>query len=90
MAGSQLVGFATEMAVGDVILLENVNRDVYESVDPRLLELHAALSEVMHLSAAGEAIDHFLRDLEDTQVLATDGSSAELLHAPLARLIVVW
>jgi hypothetical protein len=55
MAGSKLAGFAAEMAVGAVILFENVNRD-----------------------------------LEDTQVLATDGSSAELLHAALAQLIAVW
>jgi hypothetical protein len=88
--GYKLVGFPAEMAVGDVILFENVNEDVYKSVDPWLLELHAALSEVMYLSAAGEAIDHFLRDLQDTQVLATDGSSAELLHAALAQLIAVW
>jgi hypothetical protein len=53
------------------------------------LDLHAALAEVMHFSAAGEAIDRFLRDLEDTEVLAADGSSAELLHAALSQLVAV-
>jgi len=53
---------------------------------PRLLGLHAACARVAHMSGAAEAIDKVERDLEDTTVLAKDGSSAHLLEYRLAPL----
>jgi hypothetical protein len=43
MAGYQPVDFYSAMAVGDVILFENVNKDLYESVDSQFLDLHGDL-----------------------------------------------
>ena len=47
--------------------------------DPQLLGLHAACSRVAHMSGAAEAFDEVERDVEDTWVLASNGSSAHLL-----------
>jgi hypothetical protein len=51
--------------------------------DPRYLRIHAACAKVAHLSGAAEYIDVIFRDMEDTRVLATNGSSAELLSYAL-------
>ncbi|KAJ8588954.1 hypothetical protein M405DRAFT_792280 [Rhizopogon salebrosus TDB-379] len=51
--------------------------------DPRYLRVHAACARVAHLSGAGECIDRVIRDLQYTDVLATDGSSAEMLDFAL-------
>ena len=52
--------------------------------DPRLLALHATCARVAHMSGAAEAFEKVERDLEDTMVLAKDGSSARLLDHLLA------
>ena len=57
--------------------------------DPRLLALHAACARVAHMSGASEAFDEFERDIEDTRVLALDGSSARLLDHFLTPFAVV-
>ena len=46
---------------------------------PILLGLHAACARVAHMSGAAEVIDELERDVEETRVLAFDGSSARLL-----------
>jgi len=51
--------------------------------DPRYLRIHAACAKVAHLSGAAEYIDGIFRDMDDTRVLATNGSSAELLSYAL-------
>ncbi len=48
--------------------------------DPDLIGLHAACARVAHLSGAAEYFDRLERDVEDATVLASDGSSAYLLH----------
>ena len=48
--------------------------------------LHAACARVAHMSGAAEAFDKVERDLEDTLVLAVDGSSAHLLDHLLTPL----
>ncbi|KAG8713232.1 hypothetical protein FRC08_013529 [Ceratobasidium sp. 394] len=45
----------------------------------RYLSLRAACAKVLYMSGAAEVIDRVLRDRERVQVLANDGSSAELL-----------
>jgi hypothetical protein len=47
------------------------------------LALHAACTEVTHLSGAAEAIEEFWTEWEDTPVLAPDGSSSKLLEDAL-------
>jgi len=47
--------------------------------DPQLLALHAACARVAHMSGAAEFFDELERDVEETEVLAFDGSSARLL-----------
>ena len=49
---------------------------------PRLLAVHYAISQILHLSAAGEYIDRILRDREDLGAKA-DGSTA---LGPLVQL----
>jgi hypothetical protein len=60
---------------------------------PAYFEVHAACCRVAHLSGAGEHIDNILRDMEDTQVLSQDGTSAEVLQYalwPLSQEISVY
>lgn len=51
--------------------------------DPDLIALHAVCARVAHMSGAAEYIDMLERDAEETTVLASDGSSAYLLHGLL-------
>jgi len=60
--------------------------DSLEYPDPRLLSLHAVCARVAHMSGAAEAFDKVERDLEDTRVLALDGSSAYLIDHLLTPL----
>jgi len=81
----------------DPIYLENIPTTVtFTTPDPEqlplpspdYLRLHAAAARVAHLSGAGEYIDKMLRDMEETRVLSTDGSSALLLTAALEGISV--
>ncbi|KAF8503858.1 hypothetical protein BU17DRAFT_58478, partial [Hysterangium stoloniferum] len=54
--------------------------------DPRYLEIHAACARVYHLSGAAEYINKYEREMEDIQVLSTDGASADILHYALQSL----
>ncbi|EEH38034.2 hypothetical protein PAAG_00955 [Paracoccidioides lutzii Pb01] len=58
-----------------------VNRSLYLAADrlidapsPRLLAIHCAIAHILHLSAAGEYIDHILGDMEEFGV-REDGST---------------
>lgn len=55
---------------------------------PYYLELHALCCEVTHLSGAGEYVGLVDHDLKGMQVLASDGSSAELLSFALSSVLV--
>ena len=57
--------------------------------DSRLLALHAACARVAHMSGAAKAFDELERDVEDTEVLAFDGSSSRLLDHLLTPFSVV-
>ena len=50
------------------------NERTIDPPSPRLLGIHYAVSQIMHLSAAGEYIDKILRDFEHVCVRA-DGST---------------
>ncbi|KAJ7816199.1 hypothetical protein B0H14DRAFT_2845104 [Mycena olivaceomarginata] len=58
------------------------NKPVPALPSPTLL---AACSHVAHMSGAAEQIDQVLRDLEDTRVMAEDGSTADLLASRLLQ-----
>ena len=51
--------------------------------NPDLIALHAACARVAHMSGAAEYLDRLERDAEEMTVLASDGSSAHLLHGLL-------
>ncbi|KAJ7262645.1 hypothetical protein B0H12DRAFT_1103967 [Mycena haematopus] len=61
------------------------NKPVPALPSPSLLAIRAACSRVAHMSGAGEQIDHIFRDLEDTSVMAEDGSTADLLTSRLLQ-----
>ena len=88
--GRQLIGFPREVRTGDTLTLVNIDPTVYESVDYRLLNIHASLAEILHLSGAGEVIDRILRDLDVTKCLAHDGSSTEVLALAMNQLIAAF
>ena len=46
---------------------------------PQYLSLHAVCARVASLSGAAEYIESFDKDMENTNVLSVDGSSADLL-----------
>jgi hypothetical protein len=60
--------------------------DSQEYPDFLLLGLHAVCARVAHMSGAAEAFYDMECDLEDTKVLASDGSSAYLLDHLLTPL----
>ncbi|KAF8576968.1 hypothetical protein K439DRAFT_1365874, partial [Ramaria rubella] len=53
--------------------------------DPRYLALHAACAKVAHHSGAGEYIETVYRDMDSAEVLASNGSSADVLEAALTQ-----
>ncbi|CAE6374267.1 unnamed protein product [Rhizoctonia solani] len=52
-----------------------------EMPDPRLIAIHAACAKVVHQSGMTGYIDRVLKDMEEAQVLAEDGSSNALTIA---------
>ena len=68
----------------------------FPHIDPRLpkistklLGIHAAVAELMHMTGAGELIDKLLRDWEQIEVLSEDGADAELLRERLQLVAMV-
>jgi hypothetical protein len=47
------------------------------------VRLHAAACRVAHLSGAGEYLEMVFRKMEETRVLASDGSSVDVLSYAL-------
>lgn len=60
-----------------------------ELPDPKYLKLHAAVCRVAHMSGAAGYLDLYDRDVEQTGVLARDGSSADVLVSQLHRVLLV-
>ncbi|KAJ7834823.1 hypothetical protein B0H14DRAFT_2797991 [Mycena olivaceomarginata] len=61
------------------------NKPVPALPSPTLLAIRAACSRVAHMSGAAEQIDQVLRDLEDTRIMAEDGSTVDLLTSRLLQ-----
>ncbi|KAF5359875.1 hypothetical protein D9756_003614 [Leucocoprinus leucothites] len=64
---------------------EAVNKELMLP-DRSLIAIRAACARVANLSGAAEQAKRILRDLEDTTILADDGSTAELLSSRLLML----
>jgi hypothetical protein len=75
------------LRIGDTFEFVNADPSLYESVDQRLLVIHSSISEVLHLTGAGQVIDRYLQDFENTKVLSEDGSSVDILSMALSQLI---
>jgi hypothetical protein len=56
-------------------------------VSSKLLRIHAAVAEVLHMIGAAEAIDQILRDWDRIQVLSEDGADAQLLRSRLQLMV---
>lgn len=57
--------------------------------DPRLLALHAICARVAHMSGAVNFFDQLEWDVDEMNVLASDGSSAPLLDSLISPFSVV-
>jgi hypothetical protein len=80
---------ATFSVPGDVIHeCEAKGKPIPALPDPNLIALHAACARVAHMSGTAEYFDKLEQDVEEMTVLASDGSSAYLLHG-LLNLIPV-
>jgi len=64
------------------------HRNGFVLPDPRFLAIHAACAKVAWLSGGGEYIERHLRDMDETPVMKTDGTSFGLLQGALAGLAV--
>ena len=52
----------------------------YPPISRKLLGVHAAIAEVLHMTGAGEAIDRILRDVERISYLDESGADSGLLE----------
>ncbi|CAA7263958.1 unnamed protein product [Cyclocybe aegerita] len=75
--------------------LPQPRRVTFKSTDPALelpnskyLKLHAAVCRVAHMSGAAKYLDLHDREVEMREVMAHDGSSAELLDSRLHRVVL--
>jgi hypothetical protein len=55
----------------------------YSCISTKLLGIHGAIAEVLHMIGAGEAIDKILREWDSLRVLSEDGMDGELLGGRL-------
>jgi hypothetical protein len=53
---------------------------------PDYLAIHAACAKVAHLSGAAECIDKLYEDMDDSETLAPDGTSASMLEHAIFEL----
>lgn len=76
--------------IGDPIIVDLTPQvEKVPPPDSYLLALHATCARVTHMSGAAEFFDQLQRDVEDTRVLAFDGSSAPLLSNLISPLAAV-
>ena len=66
------------IASGDYVEFVNLVPE-YPSISRKLLGIHAAVAEVLHVTGAGEAIDDIFAEWERIIYLSEDGADAKLL-----------
>jgi hypothetical protein len=64
------------------------NKPIPALPSPSLLAIRAAFSRVAHMAGAAEQVDQILRDLEETPVMAEDGSTMDLLTSRLLQVVI--
>lgn len=73
------IAFSPEaVSSGDYVEFVNLVPE-YPSISRKLLGVHAAIAEVLHVTGAGEAIDDVLAEWERIIYLSEDGADAKLL-----------
>ena len=73
------------VASGDYVEFVNLVPE-YPSISRKLLGVHAAIAEVLHVTGAGEAIDDVLAEWERIIYLSEDGADAKLLADRLSLI----
>lgn len=70
---------------------DKYDNDIYKIPTPsrRYLRIHAALSNIAHLSGAGQAVSKFWDDISGMKVLAADGEDATLFKNVLFTTAVI-
>lgn len=77
IASSRFIGYE-----GTVVTFVNESEEPIDLPDPAILAIHAAFARVFHASGAAEYIDSIWRDMGNTRVLSSDGSTdvSSLIH----------
>ncbi|KAI0079163.1 hypothetical protein K474DRAFT_1592591 [Panus rudis PR-1116 ss-1] len=76
------------LGIPETVRFENHANYAYPLPSPRYLQIHAHCCRIAHLSGGAQYLDSRLRDIEETHVLSTDGSSSDVLDYALNRVIV--
>ncbi|KDQ09867.1 hypothetical protein BOTBODRAFT_178609 [Botryobasidium botryosum FD-172 SS1] len=77
------------MNAPNIITFSSTDPELLPLPDPRYLAHHAACARVAHMSGIAEYIDQYFQDVEGSDVLAADGSSADWLCMRLGRFVSV-
>jgi len=60
-----------------------------ELPNPNYLKIHAAVCRIAHMSGAAGYLDLYDREIGERQVMACDGSSADLLVSQLSQALLI-
>jgi hypothetical protein len=86
--GAYVIPIMDAVPSGDYIEFVHVIPE-YPPISRRLLTLHGAIAEVLHMIGAGEAIDRILWELERINFLDPNGTDAKLLDGRLQMIMAV-
>ena len=75
------------MRSGEYVEFPNLKPSEYPFVSKRLIGIHAAIAEVLHMIGAGEHIDKILEDWQRIHYLDEEGADIELLNARLSLVM---
>ena len=82
MDGESLLELPTAILSGQYVEFVNLTPE-YPAISRRLLQIHAAIAEVLHMIGAGEVIDKILQDWERIHQLDEGGADISLLDSRL-------
>ncbi|KDQ09866.1 hypothetical protein BOTBODRAFT_147975 [Botryobasidium botryosum FD-172 SS1] len=73
----------------DIVTFTTTDPELLPLPNPRYLAYHAACARIAHMSGIVEYIEQYIQDVENSDTLAADGSSADWLCTRLGRFISV-